>query len=264
MLDIENYDISINSCAFTKCDEQWNWVTAKQGFKDYDLWFITGGKGYIEYLGNKYELHEGKCFLLSPNIQYIAYHDIADMLSVIHIHFDFVKNGMKAYPFGVIDSNTGSANLIIQALEYVMFLYNIKDYQRAYIWFKAVLCDLFGECASANDGIDKGIHEVIYSICRVIGNSVNIPNLAEFAEQYSYSVSYLGKMFTKITGMSYTDYVNHTKLNKAKVLLCSTNKSLSRIAEETGYYDVSYFSRQFKKNTGISPGKFRKSSTGLE
>lgn len=55
-------------------------------------------------------------------------------------------------------------------------------------------------------------------------------------------------------------FVKKERLKLAKKLLLETTKTLPEIAAETGYGDVEYFQRIFKRETGISAGKFRKES----
>ena len=58
--------------------------------------------------------------------------------------------------------------------------------------------------------------------------------------------------------MTFTEYLNTVRLNVAKDLLITSNYNLSEIAREAGYTDLSYFSKLFKKEYGISPSKYRK------
>ena len=47
-------------------------------------------------------------------------------------------------------------------------------------------------------------------------------------------------------------------INRAKVLLTKTDKSITQVAAECGYDDFTYFSRQFKKSTSLTPSAYRK------
>ena len=53
-------------------------------------------------------------------------------------------------------------------------------------------------------------------------------------------------------------YVPQDEINKAKEMLMDHSKTVSQIALELGFTDSAYFDRVFKKEVGISPGKFRK------
>ena len=57
--------------------------------------------------------------------------------------------------------------------------------------------------------------------------------------------------------LTYDEIVNK-KIQKAKELLADESLSIEQIAEQTGYNDYFYFTKVFKKNTGISPSKYRK------
>lgn len=65
--------------------------------------------------------------------------------------------------------------------------------------------------------------------------------------------NYLSKRFHAETGMSLREYVNQLRIAEAKRLLLSTNKSVSEIAGEVGFDNISYFSTVFRKLCGISP-----------
>mgnify|MGYP006281029505 CR=1 FL=1 len=81
--------------------------------------------------------------------------------------------------------------------------------------------------------------------------------LDQIADQIYLSSSHLSKKFKKSTGMTVIEYVNKIRLKEAKKLLKTTNLPLNKIAEKTGYYDASYFSKVFKKKVGITPGQYR-------
>ena len=54
------------------------------------------------------------------------------------------------------------------------------------------------------------------------------------------------------------DYLTELRINKSKELLCRDALSVQDVAERVGYRDLKYFSRLFKKNTGVSPSDYKK------
>ena len=82
--------------------------------------------------------------------------------------------------------------------------------------------------------------------------------LTGLAEKYSISVSYLSELLKEHLQLSFSEYISSKRIQKAKELLADDSLSIEQIADQTGYNDYFYFTKVFKKNTGISPSKYRK------
>ncbi|MED3498175.1 AraC family transcriptional regulator [Brevibacillus agri] len=81
-------------------------------------------------------------------------------------------------------------------------------------------------------------------------------SLESLAEQFCYSARYLTRLVKEETGHSPIDYVISLRMEKAKELLARTDAKLQEVAAAVGYQDVLYFSRLFKKHTGMTPSAF--------
>ena len=81
--------------------------------------------------------------------------------------------------------------------------------------------------------------------------------VAAISAQCGYSSSHFMKRFHDLTGTSFAQYLIHFRLEKAAALLRETNRTILEISMETGFDNLSYFTRSFKEKYGISPGKFR-------
>ena len=66
------------------------------------------------------------------------------------------------------------------------------------------------------------------------------------------------RLFRRIMGVTPYSYLMNYRINRSKILLRSTNKSIAEIAETCGFSDTSNFIFQFKKHTGIRPTHYRK------
>jgi two-component system response regulator YesN len=58
-------------------------------------------------------------------------------------------------------------------------------------------------------------------------------------------------------GISLFDYIGRLRVENARALLESSSASIGRVALQTGFYDSSYFSRSFRRYTGMSPFQYR-------
>lgn len=84
-------------------------------------------------------------------------------------------------------------------------------------------------------------------------------NICELAKKHNISTSWLTRLFKKHLNMSPQQYLTKVRIEKAKLLLSSTN-SIKEIAFTVGYSDPLYFSRVFRKITGMSPSEYRNQS----
>ncbi|MBC1935962.1 response regulator transcription factor [Listeria grandensis] len=83
-------------------------------------------------------------------------------------------------------------------------------------------------------------------------------SLKTLSAKFHINAVYLGQLFQKEVGVHFSDYLNQFRVNHAKEILMSTKQPVTGIAEESGYTDMAYFYRQFKKYTGYTPNGFRK------
>lgn len=82
--------------------------------------------------------------------------------------------------------------------------------------------------------------------------------IKELAKKYGISAGYLSTLIKDNLGMPFPDYLAAKRIQKAKELMENEMLSLEQISEMAGFRDNYYFSKVFKKYTGISPAKYRK------
>ena len=85
-------------------------------------------------------------------------------------------------------------------------------------------------------------------------------SLDEISSHVNLSPSYFSTLFKQVTNSNYKDYLNNIRIEESKLLLTNSNFPIIEIALATGFDDPSYFSKVFKKYTGISPLKYRRSN----
>ncbi|HTL17900.1 MAG TPA: helix-turn-helix domain-containing protein [Patescibacteria group bacterium] len=82
-------------------------------------------------------------------------------------------------------------------------------------------------------------------------------SLSDVAKAVNTSSFYFCKMFRKITGINFTDYLARLRIERAKNLLLNPNLRVSEIAYEVGFQSLTHFNRVFKRILGQSPTDYR-------
>ncbi len=82
-------------------------------------------------------------------------------------------------------------------------------------------------------------------------------SLTALAGEVHLTPNYIGELFRRETGMSFTEYVQRLRLNYATNLLVSSEMSVADISNESGFHSVSYFIRSFKNQNGKTPLEYR-------
>lgn len=82
--------------------------------------------------------------------------------------------------------------------------------------------------------------------------------LEEIGNRLNMTPEYLGTLFHREEGVTFSTYLKNYRISKARELLCGTNLKLYEIAEKSGYSDPKYFSKVFKEVTGLLPTNYRK------
>lgn len=83
-------------------------------------------------------------------------------------------------------------------------------------------------------------------------------SLKTMAGVFMMSDSSLSRYFKKQTGHNISDYITERRIAEAKRLLSETDLPIREIVERIGYFDVSSFSKKFKRETGVSPSDYRR------
>lgn len=103
--------------------------------------------------------------------------------------------------------------------------------------------------------------EVISRIQEIIEFRLNDNlTLEGIASEMFFTPSYLSRLFKKEMGKNFSDYLIERRLEKAKLLLLSTNLTIDSIAQESGYENANSFRRLFKSKLGMSATAYRSSN----
>lgn len=106
---------------------------------------------------------------------------------------------------------------------------------------------------------DTKENELVSNIERyILDNYQSDLTLARLAEEFHFSYNYLSSFFSAHFEMTFSDYLNAIRLEAARKLLLTSDYNLSEISAMTGYSDLSYFSRLFKREYHVTPSVYRR------
>lgn len=241
-----------------------NWEQGRL-LNEYQINYITEGKGILETKAGKYQIKPGSILLISPNVwhrykpllktgwreQYVGFNGpiasqflshplFSSELPVIQIgmHEEVLDTYLKIFDLAK-DEKPGyqqiASGMIVKLLGYLLSFEMQKEFTGKRI--ATIIEDARFKMRAAVDG--------------------NI-DLKHLADHYNIGYSYFRKMFKNYTGVAPHQYYLELKIMRAKELLLSTDKSVKEISFELGFQSIHYFSRIFKIKIGQNPSEFRK------
>lgn len=254
--------LKINNVLVTHCGPDWNWICHANLLRDYDLWFISAGRGRVVAPTGAYECGSGDCFIYRPGNEYCAEHDPKHPLSVTAVHFDFLDARRK--PLHLPEEKLPPFFLHIRDVKFVESLMqrvitaatrNIVSAE-ARMWFTAVLCEMTQQ---AEPSREDGEHfRRIEDICKQI---TTMPwkhyRLRDLAGKFGCSVDHFSRVFRQCKGISPGEFMVQNRIQAAQTLLRTSSHSVHRISELLGYNDPFFFGKQFRERVGMSPGRYR-------
>ncbi len=113
-----------------------------------------------------------------------------------------------------------------------------------------------GEAFMTDSGEEKQIYDSIIFVNSEFAEEITAEQVAE---QVNMSYSHFARSFKEVTGKTFTEYLNVTRVNEAEHLLTNTDLSIAEIAGKVGYNSISYFISIYKRYKGKTPLTERKS-----
>jgi two-component system response regulator YesN len=133
-------------------------------------------------------------------------------------------------------------------------LFNQKTPRNAMEWMKRLSKDVIRTIT-----LERRAESQVDRIIRYVNRNYAEPlSLKTLSCQFGISAPYLGRLFHKAVGKSFTLYLNDLRLRKAEDLLRFTTMKASEIAERIGYANVNYFYTLFKKFKGRCPSESKR------
>jgi AraC-like DNA-binding protein len=83
--------------------------------------------------------------------------------------------------------------------------------------------------------------------------------IAMLAREVCLSEDHFSRLFKRVTGLAFTEYVSRVRVNHAQRILAATTKQIAEVAFECGFESIPHFNRMFKRYAGLPPTAYRAS-----
>lgn len=156
-----------------------------------------------------------------------------------------------------IDGGADPTHIFKLNSKYFVEIHNYKKLDDLCIWLVDVMNRFTDYVFRFNDV--KHVEVIRKSVDFIRQNYSKKITLDEVAAYVYLSPSYFSKIFKDEMDLNFNSYLNKIRIEKSKQFLLSEKVKLVDVAGMVGFEDQSYFSKVFKKLTGVTPGKFRES-----
>ncbi len=253
----------INECGHYIANR--GYYTERQGQANYLLIYTLSGTGYLKYTTQEYILESSQAIVIDCDRYhfYKTYSKKSWDFKWIHFngtsakaHYDLL-NGDSINLITV--NNTINVEQCIDDVIMCSNSYDIPSIVKASSKMNILLSSLIASKFSPannnkyNDHIDE-IEKVIRFIHLNYHKKISLYDLTKKACLSKY---YFTRIFKRHIGISPYEYLINYRIKKAKDLLITTHCTVWEICDQIGFFDYDNFIRAFKKNTGITPMKYR-------
>lgn len=224
-------------------------------------YFITGKAGIyanIKTESNEYEilLHKLKDNIINKNIQE-AKKDLSSLLILFEGGLCSIKQALKVYNtvmYFLYRSDEEKFESFLSTYDQLVDMF--RKIQDMFAYLKGLLCeyDTFNPGFKTTEVKNETFKAVLQFIHENFSKEISIH---EIAMKFSVNSSYLSQLFKRETGETLIDYITWLRISYAENLIKNTVLPISEISEKSGYNDYFYFTRVFKKATGITPTGYR-------
>ena len=256
----------VGSCGTYRLIHQHTLPTYRpRGRIDYQLLYIAAGKGHF-FLNDKEEVIDaGHMILYRPREmqKYVYYGTDQTEVSWVHFTGNNVKNILKDYHLfesGPVLQTGNSTEYHRIFRKMIQELQLVRPNYEEYL--ALLLSELFllisrqtpSGSPSQNQIMQKEMEKATQYFNEHFNEDISIE---EYALSKHFSTCWFIRSFKRYNGMTPMQYVLNLRITTAKTLLRTTTYSVSEVASIVGYDNPLYFSRLFKKQTGLPPSDFR-------
>lgn len=250
--------------------------------RDARLFCSVRGIGRIECCGNVFRMTPGSVLILNSGIPYRLYGEGEDA-TYLALNFDFTdrRADLRVPIVPLPEPEYTPAHRLEEvcfedAEEFSRPVYLadagqteplaaiVGEYSRRVLYWEqktgAILSGILIDCLRRlRAGNGAGANERTERILAYLHEHYreNVTN-RELGQRFGFHPNHVSLLIRTYTGMPLHQYLIHVRLTRAMELLDEGRDSIGQISEESGFGDVYYFSKYFKRATGMTPSEYRK------
>lgn len=279
-IPLESVNLQLLNVGLACLDGNWNWKDVSSPFTR--IYYVRKGSATLHFASKSVRLHPGRMYIIPAYTTHSYACDGPFEHYYLHV-YEGVKNEMSMmefYDFPTEVAATGDEERIFQRmceqLPYAQLPESdpqsydnashlsryIERYRDMPLWQKmelrGAILTLFSrfmrEAVSRLRTTDERLQRVLKYILTNITQNIDIDELADMA---FLTKSYFIRLFKQEVGTSPLQYINNKKVERAQLLLYTTDMTVKEVAYALGFSDHSYFIRMYRKQTGITPQDYR-------
>ena len=148
---------------------------------------------------------------------------------------------------------------LFDSLSSKLFGYELVVHGTLYQFFGAIISQGYVSNSPAHSSRDlKRIMQLKQALEYIEASYTTTVSLQDISESVQMSPKYFCRFFQEMTHRTPIEYLNNYRIERACYLLLTTNQTITEIAYNTGFNDLSYFIKTFKKYKGTTPKQYLK------
>jgi AraC-like DNA-binding protein len=238
-------------------------VISGRVLQEFQIVYIVGGSGWFRDRSGKQPIKAGDLFILFPGIEHAYSPDSSIGWQEYWVGFQG-KHAKHLWESGLISHrepihHLGLDQSVMRDFEQILQLCNQQPRGFQVLLGVRILQMLAHIYLHTNDNTLPNEHQDIVRRCREIleFNAEGIIDIQEVARELDVSYQYLLSLFKKQLGMTPYQYYIQMRIHRAQELLTHSDLSIKEIASLLNFENQFYFSRFFKKKTGLTPSQWR-------
>lgn len=238
-----------------------------EGRNDYQLLYIAAGKGEFYFKGSKEPtiVTKGNMILFRPGEPQVYYYYAVDKTEVYWVHFTGwkVEEYLERYELphdenvfytGVSPDYPWIYNQMIRELQ----LQRVNYEDMISLYMHHILITINRYIKEGRETKNDTINDIERAAHYFKDNYNKQISIEQYAEEHLMSVNWFIHSFKSVMKMSPMQYIISLRIAMAKGYLENSTKNIAEISNEVGYENALYFSRLFRKYTGMTPTEYRK------